>query len=110
LEMGPSDLKVLVFDKDKNGILYQPAKLDKLKCIELKNPWSLTGNHINGTIMQREIHILKDLKEIPEWVNFCGSLIYRSDFELNARNKIQWLNLGKVFGVSELLINGQQAG
>jgi hypothetical protein len=108
--MGASDLKVLVFDKDKNGASYQPAKRQNLKSIEIKNPWSLTGNHVNGTTINREIQILKDLKEIPEWVNFCGSLIYSTDVELNAKNKIEWINLGKVFGVSELLINGKNAG
>jgi hypothetical protein len=110
LEMGPSDLKVLVFDKDKNGVSYPPAKRDILKCTELKNPWSLTGIHINGTTINREIHILKDLKEIAEWVNFCGNVIYSTNIKLNAKNKIEWINLGKVFGVSELLINGQNAG
>ncbi len=110
LEMGPSDLKVLVFDKDSSDVSYQPAKRNDLKHIELANPWSLTGNHIDGTIINREIYILKDLKDIAEWVNFCGNLIYTTDFKTNAKNKIEWINLGKVFGVSELLINGQNAG
>src|SRR4030095_9190415 len=110
LEMGPADLKVLVFDKGKKGFSYGPAKRDNIKSIELKNSWSLTGNHINGQTIKREIIILKDLKEIPEWVNFCGSLIYSTNFELKGKNKIEWLDLGKVFGVSELLVNGENAG
>ena len=81
-----------------------------MKNIELKNSWSLTGNDINGETMKREINVLKDLKEIPDWVNFCGSLTYRINFELNAKNKIEWINLGRVFGVSELLVNGENAG
>ena len=56
------------------------------------------------------MNILKDLKEIPEWVNFCGRLIYKTNFELSNKNKLEWINLGKVFGVSELLINGENAG
>ncbi|HEV8505853.1 MAG TPA: hypothetical protein VGQ53_10650, partial [Chitinophagaceae bacterium] len=110
LEMGPADLKVLVFDKEKKGSLYRPRRRGNLKSIELKNPWSLTGNHINGATIKREINILKDLKDIPEWVNFCGSLVYNTNLDLNAKNKIEWINLGKVFGVSELFINGQNAG
>jgi hypothetical protein len=110
LEMGPADLRVLVFDKEKKGDKLRPARRDSMKNIELKNAWSLTGNHINGEIITREINVLKDLKESTDWVNFCGSLTYRSNFELNAKNKIEWINLGKVFGVSELLINGENAG
>ena len=110
LEMGPADLKVLVFDKEKKGSLYKPAKTSSTKRIELRNSWSLTGKHINGTTLQYEINILKDLKEVPEWVNFCGSLIYKANFELSNKNNFEWINLGKVFGVSELLINGENAG
>ena len=110
LEMGPADLKVLVFDKEKKGSLYKPAKTSSTKRIELRNSWSLTGKHINGTTLQHEINILKDLKEVPECMNFCGSLIYKINFELSNKNKFEWINLGKVFGVSELLINGENAG
>jgi hypothetical protein len=110
LEMGPADLRVLVFEKERKGATPGTARRHKMKNIELKNSWSLTGNHINGETMKREINVLKDLKEIPDWVNFCGSLIYRAHFELDAKNKIEWINLGKVFGVSELLVNGGNAG
>jgi hypothetical protein len=108
--LGPADLKVLVFDKEKKDFLHNPTKKGNEQSIEIKNPWSLTGNHIDGRIIKREMNILKDLNEIPEWVNFCGSLIYRVNFELNDKNKIEWVSLGKVFGVSELLINGENAG
>ena len=110
LDMGPADLKLLVFDKEKIGFLNKSTKKGNEQSIEIKNPWSLTGHHIDGRTIKREMNILKDLKEIPEWVNFCGSLIYRANFELNDKNKIEWVSLGKVFGVSELLINGENAG
>ena len=110
LDMGPADLKVVVFDKEKGGSLYKPPKMVAGKSIELTNPWSLTGNHIDGRKIKWDVNVLRDLKEVPEWVNFCGTLIYNANFELSDKNKIEWINLGKVFGVSELLINGQHAG
>jgi len=110
LDMGPADLKVVVFDKEKGGSLYKPPKMVAGKSIELTNPWSLTGNHIDGRKIKWDVNVLRDLKEVPEWVNFCGTLIYNANFELGDKNKIEWINLGKVFGVSELLINGQHAG
>jgi len=110
LDMGPANLKVVVFDKEKGGSLYKPPKMVAGKSIELTNPWSLTGNHIDGRKIKWDVNVLRDLKEVPEWVNFCGTLIYNANFELSDKNKIEWINLGKVFGVSELLINGQHAG
>jgi hypothetical protein len=54
--------------------------------------------------------MLKDLKEILEWDHFSGTIIYRTNFEGNDKSKVEWLNLGKSFGVSELFINGENAG
>ena len=76
----------------------------------LTNPWSVTGEHTDGTVIKKEMDMLKDLKEIPEWIHFCGTIIYQTNFVVNDKSKIEWLNLGKVFGVSELFVNGENAG
>ena len=110
LDMGPADLKLLVFDKEKKGAVYKPVKTANGHSTELTKSWSVRGQHIDGTIINEEMDVLKDLKEIPEWVNFCGNIIYRTNFEVNDKSKIEWLNLGKTFGVSELFINGENAG
>jgi hypothetical protein len=110
LAMGPADLKLLVFDKERKGPSYKPIAADKKQGIELKNPWSVSGQHIDGTLLKEEIDMLKDLKETSKWVHFCGSIVYRSNFEINYNSKIEWLDLGKVLGISELFINGENAG
>ena len=110
LDIGPADLKLLVFDKEKKGIAYKPVKKGSLQAIELTNPWSMTGEHTDGSIIIKEVDLLKDLVEIPEWMHFCGCISYRTNFELNDKSKFEWLNLGKAFGVSELFINGENAG
>jgi hypothetical protein len=110
LDMGPADLKLLVFDKEKKGGLYKPVNKGGKDGLELINPWSVMGQHTDGTIVKKEMNVLKDLKEIPEWVHFCGTIIYRANFIVNYKSKIEWVNLGKVFGVSELFINEKNAG
>ncbi len=50
------------------------------------------------------------MKETSRWVHFCGNIIYQTNFEISTHSKIEWLNLGKVFGVSELFVNGVNAG
>jgi hypothetical protein len=110
LDMGPADLKLLVFDKEKKGPVYKPAKKDDSNVIKLINPWSLTGQHTDGSMLKKEIDLLQDLKDIPGWERFCGSIIYRNNFAVNDKSKIKWMNLGRVFGVSELFVNGKNAG
>jgi hypothetical protein len=110
LDMGPADLKLFVFEKEKKGPQYKPLKTGDGQNIELANSWSVTGQHINGTIIKKEMEVLKDLKEMTDWVNFCGTIIYQANFMVNDKTKIEWLNLGKVFGISELFINGENAG
>jgi hypothetical protein len=110
LDMGPAELKLLVFDKEKKGPLYKAVKKDSNDGIRLMNQWSVTGQHIDGSIIKKEMDMLKDLKEINEWVNFCGSIVYTTNLEVKDKSKIEWLNLGRLFGVSELFVNGENAG
>ncbi len=110
LILGPADLKLLVFDKETRGPVYKPVMTGSKESRELKNSWLVTGQHIDGRIIKASMDKLQDLKEISDWVGFCGSVIYKTNFEINSSAEIEWLNLGKVYGVSEFLINGQDAG
>jgi hypothetical protein len=110
LDLGPADLKLIVFDKEKKGPVYRLVKKTDKDSISIKNPWSVTGQHVDGSIVTKEMNELKDLKEISDWVNFCGTIIYRNNFMVDEKKKIRWLNLGKVFGVSELFVNDVSVG
>ena len=52
---------------------------------------------------------LTDLKDMPEYVSFSGTVIYRNNLECIDQDGIM-LNLGKVYGTSELRINGESCG
>ena len=108
LTMGPADLKLLIFDKQKKGPHYQRTRPNN--ATTLSSLWSVTGQHIDGTLLRTEMEVLKDLKDIPEWINFCGVITYKTTLVADTSKKIEWLDLGKLFGVSELFINGQNAG
>ncbi len=110
LDMGPADLKLLVFDNEKKGIEYKPVNRDNKDAIALISSWSLTGQHIDSTIIKKEMERLQDLKEINEWANFCGTIVYRTNLVVTDKTKVEWLNLGNICGVSELLVNGENAG
>jgi hypothetical protein len=110
LDMGPADLKLLVFNKEKRRSAYTLQKTGSDQVIRLTNQWSLTGHHIDGNIIKAEMAELKDLKDINEWMNFCGNIVYKTNLVVEDSNKIKWVDLGKVFGVSALFINGENAG
>ena len=110
LDLEPSDLKLLVFDKNKKGPSYSPPKKASVSKVQLTAPWLVTGQHVDGTVINQELAALKDLKEIPEWQKFGGAIIYRNNFMTGDTTAIEWIDIGKAFGVSELWINGQNAG
>jgi len=109
LNMGPADLKLIVFDKQKKGPPLRPSDKASKETI-ITSLWILVGEHVDGRVITKEMDELKDLKDLPDWVNFCGTIIYRNNFMLDDKTKIEWLDLGKTFGVSELIINGENAG
>ncbi|MEI6946382.1 glycosyl hydrolase [Paraflavisolibacter sp. H34] len=110
LDLGPAELKLLVFDKERRGPLYRPVPKGGAQAIQPLLPWSVTGRHTNGTVISGAFAELKDLKEVEEWTRFAGTVTYRASFELPAEGRQEWLNLGRVFGVSEVWVNGQPAG
>jgi hypothetical protein len=110
LDLGPADLKLLVFDQEKKGPVYKPVKRNDQTALLIKNPWFVTGRHVNGATITKEMENLSDLKEIPDWVNFCGTIIYQNNFIVEDQSKIKYLDLGKAFGISELFVNGKNAG
>ena len=105
LELGPADSKLIVFDKKKKGRVYGealvPGEGERLK------GWSVEWRHIDGTNSRSEMEELKDVKDIPSYVAFAGIIIYRKTINLESA---KYLDLGKVYGVSELSVNGVSKG
>jgi len=110
LDLGPADSRLLVFDKEKKGAVWSPAPVGEGQGVPPVTNWSVELHHIDGTVKTTTMDTLKDLKDTPDFVNFCGTVTYRANLEEGDKNKRQWLNLGKVAGVSELIVNGHSAG
>jgi hypothetical protein len=108
LNLGPSDLKLVVFDKEKKGTPFLTK--DSAQAFRLTSRWLVTGTNIDGKIIQKEMDELRDLKEIDEWISFYGNIVYKTNLVIEDKTKFMWMDLGKVFGVCELLINSENAG
>ncbi len=110
LKLGPAESQIIVFDKDKNGEYYEPLPIFGDAPIELGNSWDVKFKHCREEeIIHTEFDNLKDLKEIPEHYYFAGTIIYRKEIILEGKLP-SYLNLGKVYGISELKINGEECG
>jgi hypothetical protein len=110
LDPGPAELKLFVFDKEKKGPVYNPVIKQNAAAKPMNGAWMVEGKHMDGSTIQKEMNELKDLKDVAEWLKFAGTITYRNNFTVDDKTKIQYADLGKVFGISELFINGMSAG
>jgi hypothetical protein len=110
LDMGPAESFLFVFDRQKKGPEYKPLPAESSPVKPILNGWSLEFRHCrDGSVKAFETDTLKDIKEIPGFVNFAGTIIYRN-YIVITDPKPAFLNLGKVYGISELKINGKDCG
>lgn len=110
LDMGPAESFLFVFDSQRKGPDWKPLPAESTSSQTILNGWSLEFRHCrDGSIKALKTDNLKDIKEIPEFVNFAGIIIYRN-YIVITDSKPSFLNLGKVYGISELKINGNGCG
>jgi alpha-L-rhamnosidase len=110
IDLGPADSKMIVFDKDKKGEAWKPKPLKTAYSKPLAGKWSVEFRHSDGSIKNATLNILEDLKTLPEYVGFSGTVVYRTSFDVADSITAQYLNLGKVHGISEVTLNGGNLG
>jgi hypothetical protein len=110
IDLGPADAKLIVFNKDRKGKEWKPVPVSSADEQILNNIWDVTFEHTNGKVWSDTINKLEDLKELPKYRDFSGTVTYKANFDLQNKNKFEYLNLGKVYGISQVKINGKDAG
>ncbi|MEI6048985.1 MAG: glycosyl hydrolase [Bacteroidota bacterium] len=108
LDLGPADSYLFVFDKNKKGPEWKPLPESGLNEVKINSGWKAEFIHCHdGTIKTVEINTLTDLKDMADFVNFAGTIIYRNSITFND-TEYAFVNLGKVYGLSELTVNGKK--
>ncbi len=108
--LGPAESRLFVFDKNRNGEEWNPVPVSGTSELRIDNGWNAEFIHCrNGSAVNVYIDTLKDLKDIPDCVNFAGIVIYRNKVIIDDPANL-YINLGKVWGVSELRVNGCYRG
>ena len=106
--LGPVDSRVIVFDREETGAPWRPLPTtgNNLQTLE---GWEVELHHsIEGTVETARMDTPVDLKD-TEYVHFTGRVVYRKT--ITVRNtEGATLNLGKVYGLSEVKINGAACG
>lgn len=110
LDLGPADARMIVFDHDNNkkAPVWAPLPTSGTDSQTLTG-WGLEFHHsLEHWIKTATADTLKDLKE-TEWKSFTGDVVYRTDVEVDDPEGMV-LNLGKVYGVASLKVNGIDCG
>ena len=110
LTLGPAQSIIFVFDHHKNGPEWKAIPFTGSEKMNISKEWDLEFKHCQKrSVSPASMQTLKDLQKVAEYSDFAGTIIYRKKIEINGKIP-DYLNLGKVYGVSELILNGQNCG
>ncbi len=110
LDIGPAGSVLFVFDKNKRGPEWNPLPAGSPSSKTIGGGWSAEFSHCHdGSVKNISLGKLQDLKEIAEFASFAGMVTYRNNFYVDEL-KPEFLNLGKVAGLSLLKVNGKECG
>lgn len=109
IDLGPAETQVIIFNKVQNGQEWKPFPTTGDNVETINNDWEVELRHSReNTVKTVKMFELKDLKDTDD-VNFTGTAVYRKKIKF-VKESSTYLNLGKVWGVSELFINGKSCG
>jgi len=110
LDVGPAESLLFAFDRVKTDTEWRPLPVSGTDTSVLDRGWTAEFRHCrDGSVRKVEMNSLTDLKDMPDFVYFSGTVIYRNRLECKDPEGMT-LNLGKVYGTSELYINGENRG
>ncbi len=110
IELEPAGSLLLVFDNLPSALPNPPVPISYNLPYELTGSWQITLNHVNGFQQNLVLENLADFKEMENLKSFAGEIIYQKQFDLSNPEIFQFIDLGKVCGISEITLNDQPLG
>ncbi len=109
LDLGPCEARIIVFDRNKKGPKWNPLPTSGAGAMDLTG-WDVELKHARENWTKTAfMNRLQDLKD-TDFVNFTGTVTYRTKLNVEASDTQHILNLGKVWGICQLFVNGQDCG
>ena len=109
--LGPHESKLLVFEPGMEGEPEMPSEVNPSVYQELKGEWQCEFAHIKEDPFALQLPELVNLldSDDPRLRTFAGTVTYKKEFEVK-ENVQSVLDLGTVYGVSEVFLNGASLG
>jgi hypothetical protein len=110
MNLGPADSRIIVFDGTERGVAWHPLLVSGANSRTLDG-WDVELRHSCKDFTEKtHFFVLDDLKNTP-YVDFTGTVVYTRSFHLDTLpTHTAVLNLGKVWGVAEVKLNGEDCG
>ena len=109
-DFGPVESLLIVFDKHDKGIWYNAPKVTGSNKVEFNNDWDLELRHNQEkSIVHFQLPRLIDMKLDDRFRDFSGTVIYRKVIHIEDVHR-QILNLGQVYGITDLYVNKRSVG
>ena len=110
ISLEPGESKVIVFGNNDRGETFLLIEPDEANAIVVAGPWKIRLEHVDGTTQNIVMDELVDFKEHEILKSFAGVAYYENTVSTDSATKSKFIDLGKVHGVSELVVNGKEAG
>ncbi|MDR1980977.1 MAG: glycoside hydrolase family 2 [Tannerellaceae bacterium] len=107
VDLHPATSQLIVFEKAAETTATPASPEENPQGIELRG-WKVRLEHINGQTGELDMEIPVDLSADPRTQSFAGHLYYTKELEGTAVS--HYLDLGRVYGVSEVTVNGEPLG
>jgi hypothetical protein len=110
LRLAPADSRILVFDGTEQGEAWNPLPTSGANSRTLEG-WDVELRHsCRDSVEKTHFFVLDDLKNTP-YIDFTGTVVYTKTFHVaTLPSRRAALNLGKVWGVAEVILNGEACG
>lgn len=110
IRLAPTESRLIVFDKEKpQGKTLAPLFVSP-QAKAIPGPWNVRLEHVDGSIRSLTLEQLVDFKAARDLKSFAGIIWYETKVRIEDPRRSRALSLGKVHGVSEVILNGQNLG
>jgi hypothetical protein len=110
IHLAPAASKLIVFDNQKaQGKTYAPAP-SAPQAQGIAGPWKVRLEPVDGAARSLTLEQLVDFKGVSGLKAFAGVIWYETAVQIQDPSVARYLNLGKVHGVSEVILNGRNLG
>lgn len=109
-DFGPCDSLLIEFDKSKGGEEWKPLPASGSNTMDITDNWRVEFRYKQeNTVRYKHFNRLEDLLNDKDYAGFSGTAIYTRKVKIDKPEGLA-LNLGKVYGITEAVVNGKSLG